>query len=308
MSRRSSTAPSSLFYSGRREATILMFGFLCFFLGCFILYQDKKDILKTHYTMPSTTNDSGTLIEEELNTQVVLAYGDSLTYGMCGFQEPPSPYAKFLQAQLPANVQVLHLGLPGWTTRQMLNISNEPQRGISAILKESLINSQSTNRNPESYENNSGPSSRSIPRMNSEHISESTSPIQLCILLSGTNDLGHGKDVDTIVRDLVDLHRLCHEQRVPTLAIGVPSSLYQARNEAARQRREQINQQLEQYAASQSSNSMMTFVPFPFEYDDKNRDNWCRDGLHFSPHGYRVLGEYLVPFVRTALAIPAHLS
>jgi lysophospholipase L1-like esterase len=115
-------------------------------------------------------------------------------------------------------------------------------------------------------------------------------------LVVWNNDLGHDSAIDDIVKYLKDLHALCHERRVPTMAIAIPSSGFQSRFEAACLKRDQVNQQLQEYAAS---NDMTTFVPFPFNLD--GGETWCKNTLHFSPKGYQVLGEYLAPYVEQAL-------
>ena len=116
---------------------------------------------------------------------------------------------------------------------------------------------------------------------------------------------------DEISGHLMALHAVCAELGVTrTIAIGIPPSGYQYRNEYARNLASVINDRLEQYAiatnaapdpiAKETNQLQVTFMPFPFPYEPDG-ENWNSDTLHFSETGYRVLGEALVPVVDSIL-------
>lgn len=46
----------------------------------------------------------------------------------------------------------------------------------------------------------------------------------LVIIMSGTNDMGRGTCSQTILEDLAQLHAVCHQQGVPTLALAPPAA------------------------------------------------------------------------------------
>jgi lysophospholipase L1-like esterase len=193
----------------------------------------------------------------------VLCYGDSLTAGTTSEDYVPYPYAPHLEEMLQDdNVVVRHVGLPGWTTSSMLEQLDGP-----AGLKTAVQAIQ-------------------MP------------PLSLVVILAGTNDLGFGDaSVDDITNNLLQLHRIAWECGVPrTLAVGVPPSGYQALNKAARQVVNEVNGRLRET----SEGCTMAYTPFPFPFEEGGED-WDEDGLHFTPIGYRRLGESLAPVVRRIL-------
>lgn len=202
---------------------------------------------------------------------VVAAYGDSLTAGTS--DGGLFPYAKHLQETLEGDGQVYHRGLPGWTTEQMMIEPNDPVTGLASFLS-SILSREPT--------------------------------IHLCIILAGTNDIGYRYPVDLIVRNLLNLHGLCHAREIPTLALGIPPSGFLQQVAWAREVQQQANADLQAWA---QSTSLVTFQPFSFfDYADGDDRYWSADGLHFSPTGYQVLGEELAPIVRDILQLPRESS
>lgn len=194
----------------------------------------------------------------------VLCYGDSLTAGTTSSDYVPYPYAPHLEAALADdNVVVRHVGLPGWTTASMLDQLDGPAGLRTAI----------------------------------EAIRLPT--LSLVVILAGANDLGcgGGASVDDITDNLLKMHRVAWECGVPrTLAVGVPPSAYQTTNKAARRIATEVNGRLQET----SQGCTMAYTPFPFPFEHGG-ENWDDDGLHFTPTGYRVLGESLAPIVRRIL-------
>ena len=56
-----------------------------------------------------------------------------------------------------------------------------------------------------------------------------------------------------------------------------------------------MNKALQQFAFTEDRVSFN----FPFQYE--RGVNWSRDGLHFSPKGYKTLGKALAPCVKQIL-------
>lgn len=83
------------------------------------------------------------------------------------------------------------------------------------------------------------------------------------------------------------------------MAIGIPSSGYQAGNAKAAALAAEVNENLKDHFGGDKSETT-TFVPFPFDYEMGN-ENWHNDTLHFSEKGYKVLGASLVEVVENIL-------
>jgi lysophospholipase L1-like esterase len=206
------------------------------------------------------------------NHHRIFCYGDSLTAGVVAGSSVLVPYAPYLQQGLPEagrsnhnNVQVRHLGWPGWTTQQMLDRVNESPYGLQAAIRRIQDPSPS-----------------------------------IVILLAGTNDLGYGYSAEQIAGNLRQLHQVALDHGVrATMAIAVPPSGYIRQNANARALQERVNQELLEYASRNDSKT--TFVPFPFDYDEHNGEYWSADTLHFSALGYQRLGESLVNVVADIL-------
>lgn len=194
---------------------------------------------------------------------VVAAYGDSLTAGTS--DQGLFPYAPHLQQIIP-NSQVFHRGLPGWTSEQMLVNPNDPLTGLRSFLQYVTLKSQ-------------------------------IQSIDICLIMVGTNDIGYRYSAETILGNVQRLHSFCHERSIPTLAIAIPPSRFLQQVSWAQNVQQQVNKGLEAWS---KESPLVFYTPFPFEFD--NGANWSSDGLHFSPIGYRVLGEQLAPIVLGALS------
>ena len=206
----------------------------------------------------------------------IFCFGDSLTAGT----SPPDyfttfPYAPHLETALNqrgVDVQVSHVGLPGWTSKHMLEAVNAPKRGLRTMVREMM---QSKKKSP---------------------------PLSLVAILAGTNDLGYmarqKKGRPDVARNIQALHDICHEEGVPnTIAIAIPPSQYQANDAAAATLAGEINEQLSKYCDESSS---QTYFPFPFSWEE-GHVNWCPDGLHLTFTGYKSLGESLAPTIEKML-------
>jgi len=198
----------------------------------------------------------------------ILCYGDSLTAGLSPPLNEMHPYAPYLEQALHqqtslSNAIVRHRGLPGWTSSQMLAEANGDQTGLRSAI-------------------------------------QLGAPIDVVIILAGTNDLAYVEQVQPILEAILAMHQLCYDEGVQhTIALGIPSSGYQSVNQPVSLLAESINTELANFAQREPR---ATFVPFPFAFSDGD-DKWAPDGLHFTPHGYQVLGSALAPTVESILKI-----
>lgn len=200
----------------------------------------------------------------------ILCYGDSLTAGTSSSLWELYPYAPHLENALNQDTTstssgkapkcvVRHKGMPGWMASAMVESFDDPQYGLRAAIR--------------------GIANPSLSAV---------------IILAGTNDLGYAvatRDEESVLAPLRALHEMAWKEGVPrTLAIAIPPSGYQAQVGEASSLAVDLNQKLQDFC--QASNGKGIFVPFPFAYE-RNGNDWAPDGLHFSPQGYQVLGEYL---------------
>ena len=115
-------------------------------------------------------------------------------------------------------------------------------------------------------------------------------PYDVIIILAGTNDLGFGSSAEAIISHLRSLHDVSLQRGVyHTMALAIPPSAFQQRDERARLKAATVNSALKSW-----SDPRITFVPFPFPYDSSD-SKWHSDGLHLSKEGYDELGLYLAP-------------
>lgn len=196
----------------------------------------------------------------------ILCYGDSLTAGTFNMEEPDIlfPYAPHLEAALKGAAVVRHRGLPGWTAQGMVDSVDDANVGLRGLLRKAQ-------------------------------------PINLAVVLAGTNDLGCYADADSLTESLVSLHTAAHELGVRTLAVGIPPSAFLSRDATAARIAADVNDRLREWSARQP-NALAGFVPHPVGMYEPNGALWSRDGLHLSPEGYRATGEGLADAVRHRLA------
>ncbi len=206
------------------------------------------------------------------STKKIICFGDSLTAGTSPPLNEDFPYGPHLEAALQTNYEaygrslVRWRGLPGWTASALLQ-----EGGFSGIL---------------------------------DNIEKATSgPADLAIILAGTNDLAYESDSKSIFQSITQLHEVAHSKGVQTMAIGIPPSAWQTQSASARLVANQVNHMLENWAKDTGSSNkcMASYFPFPITLYDKESGLWSPDGLHFSPTGYKLIGESLAPAVTMAL-------
>lgn len=217
----------------------------------------------------------------------LLAYGDSLTFGLSDGTNEPTPYAKFLEDDLnvlydpeyvkgstkPSTV-IQHFGLPGLTAELMLRRANGETYGICTLM---------------------------------ERFGEK---LRMVIILAGTNDIGTLTNTDKsvarrIVSSITDLHETtwgCAKDNphFRTVAIGIPDSAFQEKVPSAFEIRTYVNEGVETFAKAHQEK--MTYVDFPIPYEDsENSKLWAKDGIHLTPAGYEEFAKLLAPTVKSAL-------
>jgi len=217
----------------------------------------------------------------------IFCYGDSLTAGTAPPMDQLYPYALYLEQALNnmypdgTTVIVRWRGLPGWTASTMMEYLDDSSVGLR-----SAVNGI---RDPS---------------------------LSLVILLVGTNDIGmltsslSGGEVDNIeeaIDPILNLHMACldsdtrdsaTQNRIRTLAVGIPGSAWQQNNLSAKNLCNDMNDRLEKFASN--CDGRVSYVNFPFKYA-KDDPKWCSDGLHLSPEGYEVLGVELAKSVKNIL-------
>mmetsp|Transcript_15169 Transcript_15169/g.22202 ORF Transcript_15169/g.22202 Transcript_15169/m.22202 type:complete len:247 (-) Transcript_15169:25-765(-) len=213
-----------------------------------------------------------------LAPQKIFCFGDSLTAGTSPDFQEEFPYGPHLEKALQKDPAfgssssppplVRWRGLPGWTSSNL--VSNG---GLSAIL---------------------------------DKINSGSGSVDLLILLAGTNDLGYESDCDVIFKSITSLHEIAHSQGVRTVALGIPTSAWQAQCESAKTLASAVNSKLEAWAdgdeRGKNQGKLATFVPFPIREYARDSGLWSSDGLHFSKKGYEFIGECLSKPVAGILA------
>jgi len=150
---------------------------------------------------------------------------------------------------------------------------------------------------------------RSIIDVTSRHgegisrILEENGPFDLAVIMAGTNDLGQPKH--SILRSVQNLHKLCHNKGVQTVALTVPPNGFSIQGSELPEYRLkwlEANSQLRAWASGITNSPALLInteelVPFPY----KGHHHWERDNLHFSPAGSAALGRRLAPLLAQLL-------
>jgi lysophospholipase L1-like esterase len=199
----------------------------------------------------------------------IFCFGDSLTAGTSPPLNQDFPYALHLQSTLRNNypelsgVLVRWKGFPGWTAPNLYR-----EGGLADTM---------------------------------DKIESSAGPLDLVIILAGTNDLAFEANSDDIFNSIKKLHDIPHGKRVKTLCLGIPPSGWQMQSKETRDIAKSVNSKLRSWAVNDSC-GLVTFAPFPIVSYDNSSGCWCGDGLHFSPKGYQFLGENLATIVAKVLS------
>merc|ERR1740138_1377601 len=113
--------------------------------------------------------------------------------------------------------------------------------------------------------------------------------------MTGTNDIGTGQGLSTSMQSMQQLHAVCHEMGVQTVALAPTTALY-PQPRAARQA-------LAEFLASFAATSPMVLACVDVEDLLPGKDGkpdlpgaaakWERDGVHMSRNGSLALGRQL---------------
>ena len=202
----------------------------------------------------------------------VFCFGDSLTTGTSPPLNDDFPFAQCLEKKLRSNpvfgsALVRWKGLPGWTASAL-----ERDGGLLG---------------------------------NIDQIQASVGKLDLVIILAGTTDLAYETDSEVILDAITRIHGSAHSRGVKTIAVSIPPSGWQLQSESTRMLAETVNSKLQSWTNDSGLNpqaSMVTFVPFPIKQFDRSSGLWSSDGLHFSPEGYKYIGEALATTVSNILS------
>lgn len=254
--------------------------------------------MQNHYLSSSSTSLSASQLQNTSNNyknhNKIFCYGDSLTAGTA----PPSyeeyPYARDLELKLNSlpvsgddQVQVeygenytsqnqkcivRHSGLPGWTAAQLAS----PEGNLISIL---------------------------------DRIKSSTGTYpSIVIILAGTNDLAYctnESQCNEIFHSIQRIHGICHDRQIDTVALSIPPSAWQnqSNNDSAKYAK-LINDEIQHWTIETKQKVVLNevlgdrqpiadYVSFPITSYDPSSGFWSSDGLHFSPEGYKFIGESL---------------
>lgn len=215
----------------------------------------------------------------------IICYGDSNTAGYHSGGREFQPYGQSLAAELadmgmPCEVAVC--GLCSFTTQDMLN-----ERANDHVRAQI------------------GPHGRGLAKM-----LDQDGPVDLVIIMTGTNDLGFQMGLSTIMQHIAQLHGICHQRGVPTVSIAAT----QASARPSRQLRQQLADLLAKWAPSVSGVvdclDVEELLPRPVGKDGTSSNpaaavHWEPDDLHLSAAGSIALGRRLASFASSWLQRPA---
>lgn len=194
----------------------------------------------------------------------ILCYGDSLTAGFCDKGMKFEPYgrtlAKMLGTLLKVPCEVLVCGHSGHTASEM--VANMDQTTITDV---------------------GGQVGKGLRRS----LMEMSRPLDLALLMTGTNDIGKGVEPSAVLEDIIKLHEICRQHGVPSMALSPPPIPMNTDAEATRR-------QLRDLLAMWSSAGHVEGFVDPGQLVPSNcPKSWDPDRLHFSPEGSQLLGQQL---------------
>lgn len=242
-----------------RTVYFMIIGFASFLM---IIFNQIGISAKSNLKNTSFSRTRVSTRKKKSTTSNILCFGDSLTSGISPPNEDRFPYAIYLEhaIQQTHNANVHYLGLPGWTSLQMLS-DIDGEHGLRRMLK--------------------------IGK-----------PMEVAIIMAGTNDLMLPGEPTTAIDSILSLHRVCHQEGVRyTVAIGIPPSFQQSSQFDIGNKAQVINDALSHFCASEPK---AIFMPFPFDFQASS-ELWASDGIHFSPKGYQVFGESILPLLQKLL-------
>lgn len=206
----------------------------------------------------------------------IVCYGDSLTVGFFDGGRQYEPYGKQLAESVAASVgsrvEVIVCGQSGHTAEQMVanldaslvkDVGNRPSKGLRRLL------------------------------------SEQSRKVDLAVIMTGTNDLGHDLKLQGIYEDVGRLHAACHSLGVPTVAMAPPPAPKAGAGTSFDRNRLQLINLLTAWA---STTSLVRSLVKPGDLVPTTQSGaWDPDGLHFAPAGSQLLGQRLSQLIAPLL-------
>lgn len=163
------------------------------------------------------------------------------------------PWAPLLAQAL--GIPIDHVGMSGWTTKQMLTHLDDATNVDVCKMKHSGLR-------------------RLIRKGRYTHV----------LIMAGTNDLGHDATEEQIVGNLASLHAACHALGVATVAVSIPDCKASTLNREIGRRRRLVNEQLRIHTNSLPDDQMVYLEPnLTWQMDSPDFE---ADGLHLSKSGY----------------------
>lgn len=210
----------------------------------------------------------------------ILCYGDSNTIGFNNKGRSYNPYGESLAEALTkggARCEVGICGLNGHTAQE-----------FAAELEEPFLQDASGN-----------------PGKGLSRIIEEDGPIDLVILMVGTNDLGRGVQSEDIANDVVALHTACHRMGVPSLALAPPFPREDDGRSCAKQLaqvKRLVLDLLPSYLEGQDG--LLGYFDTEELVPRSHGNHWEPDEIHLSAAGSQLLGrrlaEWLLPILQAA--------
>ena len=114
----------------------------------------------------------------------------------------------------------------------------------------------------------------------------------LVLILAGTNDIALVKDIQKIINSIIEMHEMCNNNGIKSLLMTIPEC--EKQNDQVIQKRNKINEAIKEYATKNDIEIFDLYEKFKFHsLDDKDKELYWNDGLHFTPKGYQHLGQML---------------
>ena len=199
----------------------------------------------------------------------ILCYGDSLTAGFCDKGLKFEPYgrtlAKMLGTLLKVPCEVLVCGHSGHTASEM--VANMDMATITDV---------------------GGQVGKGLRRS----LMEVSRPLDLVLLMTGTNDIGKQVEPNLVLEDVIKLHDICKQHGVPSVALSPPPVPMDTFTEGMRRRLRDLIAMW-----SSSASNVHAFVDPGHFIPITCTKSWDADRLHFSPAGSQLLGQQLAQTV-----------
>jgi len=131
----------------------------------------------------------------------------------------------------------------------------------------------------------------------------------LLIIWMGMKQFETVLDSDDIAESVINIHKAAHQKGIKTLVLGFPPILRDKKSNFSNQLTNDVNEKLKDWIdsekksyASSKNLSMIHYAPFPLEIEELQRkEYYASDGYHFTPEGYKYIGEYLASIVQNIL-------